>query len=170
MGLNLKLFSANYKLCATNYKVNGAAHDGRSLRATAPFLMSYPKVLLMGKLSAPLTERLLFESPCRLRDFHKRVRKGNLSGLSGHLPYQGEACGLRTADCVPYYSQRLYASIIQCINNIIYFRITHGKRKILCYNIAKRCERNRKQVASFVSALERGESSGNRENRTCRRR
>ena len=33
------VYSANYKLCATNYKVNGAAHDGRSLRATAPLLI-----------------------------------------------------------------------------------------------------------------------------------
>ena len=35
MGLNLKVFSANYKLCATNYKVNGASHDGKNHRATA---------------------------------------------------------------------------------------------------------------------------------------
>jgi hypothetical protein len=62
-------------------------------------LMSYPKSLLIGELSAQLTARLLFESPCRLRDFHKRVRKCNLSGLSGHLPYQGRPadCDLRTA-------------------------------------------------------------------------
>ena len=37
MALNLKVFSANYKLGATNYNVNGASHDGISLRATAPF-------------------------------------------------------------------------------------------------------------------------------------
>ena len=63
--------------------------------------MSYPKSLLIGELSAQLTARLLFESPCRLRDFHKRVRKCNLSGLSGHLPYQGRPadCDLRPADC-----------------------------------------------------------------------
>ena len=63
------------------------------------FLTPYPKSLLIGELSAQLTERLLFESPCRLRDFHKRVRKCNLSGLSGHLPYQGRLadCDLRTA-------------------------------------------------------------------------
>ena len=63
------------------------------------FLMPYPKSLLIGELSAQLTARLLFESPCRLRDFHKRVRKCNLSGLSGHLPYQGRPadCDLRTA-------------------------------------------------------------------------
>mgnify|MGYP006918540535 CR=1 FL=1 len=63
------------------------------------FLMPYPKSLLIGELSAQLTARLLFESPCRLRDFHKRVRKCNLSGLSGHLPYQGRLadCDLRTA-------------------------------------------------------------------------
>ena len=40
MGLNLKVFSANYKLCATNYKVNGASHDDKILRATAPFINS----------------------------------------------------------------------------------------------------------------------------------
>ncbi len=64
-------------------------------------LMSYPKSLLIGELSAQLTARLLFESPCRLRDFHKRVRKCNLSGLSGHFPYQGRPadCDLRTATC-----------------------------------------------------------------------
>ena len=62
------------------------------------FLTPYPKSLLIGELSAPLTARLLFESPCRLRDFHKRVRKCNLSGLSGHLPYQGrQNCELRPA-------------------------------------------------------------------------
>ena len=78
------------------------------------FLTPYPKSLLIGELSAPLTVRLLFESPCRLRDFHKRVRKCNLSGLSGHLPYQGRPadCDLRPADRVPYYSQRLYVSIL----------------------------------------------------------
>ncbi len=66
-------------------------------------LMSYPKSLLIGELSAQLTARLLFESPCRLRDFHKRVRKCNLSGLSGHLPYQGRPadCDLRPADRAP---------------------------------------------------------------------
>ena len=37
MALNLKVFSANYKLCATNYKVNGASHDGKNHRATASF-------------------------------------------------------------------------------------------------------------------------------------
>ena len=38
MFLNLKPSSANYKLCATNYKVNGASHDGRNLRAAVPLL------------------------------------------------------------------------------------------------------------------------------------
>ena len=67
------------------------------------FLTPYPKSLLIGELSAPLTARLLFESPCRLRDFHKRVRKCNLSGLSGHLPYQGRPadCDLRPAGRAP---------------------------------------------------------------------
>ena len=78
------------------------------------FLTPYPKSLLIGELSAPLTKRLLFESPCRLRDFHKWVRKYNLSGLPGHLPYQGRPadCDLRPADRVPHYSQRLYVSIL----------------------------------------------------------
>ncbi|WP_206084460.1 hypothetical protein, partial [Megasphaera elsdenii] len=39
MGLNLKVFSANYKLCATNYKITGASHDGKNHRTTAPFIV-----------------------------------------------------------------------------------------------------------------------------------
>ena len=35
--------SANYKLCATNYKVNGASHDGRNLRAIAPTFFYFDK-------------------------------------------------------------------------------------------------------------------------------
>ena len=35
--------SANYKLCATNYKVNGASHDGKNLRATAPSATNYKR-------------------------------------------------------------------------------------------------------------------------------
>ena len=37
MALNLKDFSANYKLCTTNYKAKGTTHDDISLCATAPF-------------------------------------------------------------------------------------------------------------------------------------
>ena len=37
MGLNLKVFSANYKLCTTNYKVKGTVYDGKIFRATAPY-------------------------------------------------------------------------------------------------------------------------------------
>ena len=40
MALNLRVFSANYKRCATNYKVNGASHDDKNLRATAPFYIT----------------------------------------------------------------------------------------------------------------------------------
>ncbi len=36
MVLNLKVFSANYKLHTTNYNVRGVLHDGKNLRATAP--------------------------------------------------------------------------------------------------------------------------------------
>jgi len=43
MALNLKFFSANYKLCTTNYKVNGASHDGKNLRATAPSATNYKR-------------------------------------------------------------------------------------------------------------------------------
>ena len=35
-GFLYKLQTLCYKLCATNYKVNGAAHDDKILRATAP--------------------------------------------------------------------------------------------------------------------------------------
>ena len=51
MALNLKVFSANYKLCATNYNVKGASHDGRNLRATAPFLFYAFFVLLLAEIS-----------------------------------------------------------------------------------------------------------------------
>ena len=37
---NLKPASTNYKLRTTNYKVKGALHDGKNLRATVPFLPS----------------------------------------------------------------------------------------------------------------------------------
>ena len=30
---------ANYKLCATNYKITGASHDGKNHRTTAPFIV-----------------------------------------------------------------------------------------------------------------------------------
>ena len=30
-------FSANYKLCTTNYKEKGALHDGKSIRVTIPY-------------------------------------------------------------------------------------------------------------------------------------
>ena len=41
MALNLKVFSANYKLCATNYKVNRASHAGRNIHATVLFSGSW---------------------------------------------------------------------------------------------------------------------------------
>ena len=41
MALNLKVFSVNYKLCATNYKVNRASHNGRNIHATVLFSGSW---------------------------------------------------------------------------------------------------------------------------------
>ncbi|WP_444310532.1 hypothetical protein, partial [Megasphaera sp.] len=35
----LKSASTNYKLRTTNYKVKGALHDGKNLRATSPFFI-----------------------------------------------------------------------------------------------------------------------------------
>ena len=47
----------------------------------------FQKARLIGELSAQLTERLLLK---------RGLRQFNLSGLSGHLPYEGRlaTCGL----------------------------------------------------------------------------
>ena len=59
MTLNLKLFSADYKLHTTNYKEKGAPHDDIILHATVPYFVykKYPGFTTILALSLTMQNK-----------------------------------------------------------------------------------------------------------------